>query len=70
MYKKLVLLLSFLSLIATQSFSQAPDIEKTFHESGKIYVVVAVLTIIFLGLIYFLVRMEKKITKLEKNNKQ
>lgn len=36
------------------------------RETGKIYVVYAVLSIIFVGIILFLMRLERKINKLEK----
>lgn len=35
------------------------------RETGKIYVVVGVILLIFLGLVWFLVRLERKLTKLE-----
>ena len=38
------------------------------RENGKIYVVVAVILTIFAGIILYLVRIDKKISKLEKNN--
>jgi hypothetical protein len=38
----------------------------TLRSNGKIYVVVAVLVTIFLGIIIYLVRLDKKITALEK----
>lgn len=36
-----------------------------FYSGGKIYVVVAVLLIIFLGIVFYLIRLERKINKLE-----
>jgi uncharacterized membrane protein len=38
----------------------------SMRSNGKIYVVVAVLTTILVGLIAYLVRLDKKISKLEK----
>ena len=38
------------------------------RENGKIYVVVAVILTIFAGIILYLIRIDKKIAKLEKNN--
>jgi hypothetical protein len=38
------------------------------RENGKIYVVVAVIVTIFAGIIFYLVRLDRKISKLEKNN--
>ncbi|WP_394803147.1 CcmD family protein [Membranihabitans marinus] len=36
------------------------------HSMGKMYVVVAVILVILLGLFYYLYSLEKKISKLEK----
>jgi|TARA_B110000908_G_C10196219_1_gene423049 CcmD family protein len=45
--------------------AQTP-VDDFFYQSGKIYVVVAILVIIFSLLAFYLVRLDKKITKLEK----
>jgi amino acid transporter len=68
-YKALLILISFLSLMGTKALAQDSAIERTFHESGKINVVVAVVVVIFIGLIYYFVRLEKKISKIEKDSK-
>ncbi len=39
------------------------------RETGKIYVVVATLLVIFLGIVGYLVRLERKLTKLEHQTK-
>ena len=39
------------------------------RSKGKIYVVVAVLVTIFIGIILYLIRLDRKITKLEKETK-
>ena len=44
------------------------EMADVMHENGKIYVVVAVILTIFAGIILYLVRIDKKISKLEKNN--
>ena len=44
------------------------EMADVMHENGKIYVVVAVILTIFAGIILYLVRIDKKIAKLEKNN--
>ncbi len=52
------------------SFSQnAPDISSMdiMKSSGKIYVVVAVVLIILLGLFFYVWRLDKKISALEQN---
>jgi CcmD family protein len=60
-----ITLFTFLSNIAV-SQSNKSGIEQTFHESGKINVVVAVLVVIFVGIVYYLIKMNHKISKLEK----
>ncbi|MFT4092292.1 MAG: CcmD family protein [Niabella sp.] len=61
---RFLLMLSFLvPLIAN-----AQNDKNLMYSSGRIYVVIAVLLIILLGLILYLVRIEKKIKKLEKEN--
>jgi uncharacterized membrane protein YcjF (UPF0283 family) len=41
-----------------------------FYQNQKIYVVVAVLLIIFLLLIIYLIRLDRKITQIEKNQNE
>ena len=66
------LLLSLLLLLAN-SIVFAQDNEsgtsQLMRSNGKIYVVVAVLTAIFLGIIIYLIRLDTKLTKLEKETK-
>jgi len=38
------------------------------RSNGRIYVVVAVVVLILLGLFLYLVRLDKKMTKIEKNS--
>ncbi|MBL7725819.1 MAG: hypothetical protein JNK27_16895 [Chitinophagaceae bacterium] len=67
--KKITMLLAtfFLSLItfAQDKKTEMADIMK---ENGRIYVVVAVLLTILIGLILYIVRLDKKISRLEKEN--
>ena len=60
--------LLFLLAMTVSTFSQAQEetMANTMRSNGKIYVVVAVLTTILVGLIAYLVRLDKKISKLEK----
>ena len=73
--KNLNLLLIFLIMVLsdTQVFAQdvGENIEMadSLRESGKIYVVVAVLSVIFLGLSVFLFTMDRRIRNIEKNQK-
>ncbi len=65
----LVLAFLFNSLI---SFSQEKQsgIGEVMRSNGRIYVVLGVMLIILLGIILYLVRLEKKINRLEKEQKQ
>lgn len=55
------------SLAATAQESQ-PEMADVMRSNGKIYVVVLVLATIFAGIIAYLVRLDRKITKIEKHN--
>ena len=61
----------FSALFATLAlFAQQPsstvEMADTFRSNGKIYVVVAVMLTIFAGIILYLVRLDRKVSKLEK----
>jgi len=62
---KFILLLLAIMFYST-SQAQEETMANTMRSNGKIYVVVAVLTTILVGLIAYLVRLDKKISKLEK----
>lgn len=70
MIKKILSLL----FICVSLFSQAqqmvlsndgPQMADTFREEGKIYVVIAVIAIVFLSLVGFLIYIERKLKKIE-----
>jgi uncharacterized membrane protein len=69
---KKILLMLLLSLSVTMSFAQDNKTEMAdlMRSNGRIYVVVAVVVTILIGLILYLFRLDKKISKLEKDNKQ
>lgn len=66
---------ALLSLFFAASFlvlrAQQPDVEMAdaMRRDGKIYVVVAVVLTIFAGIVIYLIRLDRKITKLEKEAK-
>jgi hypothetical protein len=64
------LILSFLFiLISFPLLAQSPDgveMADLLRSNGKIYVVVAVLATIFIGLVIYLVIIDKKLSRLEK----
>jgi len=64
---KSILLLIVITLSTNNLFaSEGNGFENLMIESGKIYVVVGVLTIILCGIFFYLFRLEKKIKHLEK----
>lgn len=71
MIRKVLLstLLFFINFFAfAQDTAQSADMADTMRSNGKIYVVVAVILTIFAGLIIYLVRLDKKLTRLEKED--
>jgi len=55
------------------SFAQSDtgvEMATGLRSSGKIYVVVAVLVVIFLGITLYLVSIDKKVSRLEKQQKK
>jgi hypothetical protein len=63
--------ISIMLLFVTTAIAKAqdtqPEMADAMRANGKIYVVVLVLATIFAGIILYLVRLDRKITKLEKN---
>ncbi len=67
------LLLSFFFIISglvlfAQDTSNGVEMADALRQNGKIYVVVAVILAIFTGIIIYLIRLDRKISKLEKNH--
>lgn len=59
-------------MLFTAALAQAqeaqPEMADIMRSNGKIYVVVLVLATIFAGIIAYLVRLDRKITRIEKNS--
>lgn len=55
-----------LSLTAAAQDTEKGAVNQFFRSEGKIYVVVGVLVIIFTGIVLYLVRLERRLKKLEK----
>ena len=69
MIKKITyLILTFVTVLTNPSFAQETALSRTFHESGKINVVIAIVVVIFIGLIIYLIKLDKKISKIEKES--
>ena len=65
----LLLLLALLLPVlhaAAQSPAGQPEMADTLRQSGKIYVVVAVITVVLAGLLFFLISLDRKLSRLEK----
>ncbi len=63
-----IIMLFSLTALADNPTSLALD--DFFYQNQKIYVVVAILVIIFLLLVGYLIRLDQKISKLEKNQNE
>jgi hypothetical protein len=71
-YKKIFYLLFFFALSITvfgQNGNQPVQMADTMRSNGRIFVVVAVMLTILIGLILYIVRLDRKIGKLEKEIK-
>jgi CcmD family protein len=55
-------------LVSLPTFAQN-QVEEFFRTDDKFYVVVAVLAIIVAGLLFYVIRLDRKVTNLEKNIK-
>ncbi len=59
---------SFFLLLQGAALAQSETVEmaETMRSNGKIYVVLAVVLTIFAGIILYLIRLDRKLSKLEK----
>ncbi len=62
----LTILIMGISTIFSVAQEATPEMADTMRSNGKIYIVVLVLATIFAGIIAYLVRLDRKISKLEK----
>jgi hydrogenase-4 membrane subunit HyfE len=69
MYKRIIFSLLLLSMYSAV-FAQQPEMAFDMRSSGKIYVVVAVLAVIFIGLFIHLILLDRRISRLEKARKE
>lgn len=72
MKHKLILLLAALlsSFVSqAQSMNSEPQMADSFRSDGKIYVVISVISIVFICLIAYLIYIDIKLKKLENRNK-
>jgi CcmD family protein len=65
--KRFLLLLLFVILVTIpQTFAQNVEMAEGLRSSGKIYVVVGVLCIIFIAIVGYLISIDNKLNKLKK----
>lgn len=57
--------------LSLQAQSRMPEVEMAdaLRANGKIYVVVVILSIIFIGIVGYLITIDRKLNKLEKGEK-
>lgn len=60
-------LLSVLSI--AQTSPDQVEMADVMHVNGKIYVVVSVLAVVFAGIVFYLVSIDRKVNKMEKRMK-
>lgn len=68
--KKLLSLLMCLLIVGVAFAQNDVAMADTMRSNGKIYVVVGVLMIIFIGLVFYMISLDRKISKLEKKDKE
>jgi len=68
--RTLSLLLFIFSMVSAATAQEKVDMADAMRSNGKIYVVVTVLTVILIGLFIFLISIDRKVSKLEKQNRK
>lgn len=69
MKKSVVLLFSFLFLFHHVVTAQSVQMADELRQSGKIYVVVGTIALIFIGILVYLVLIDRRLSKIEKDQK-
>ena len=64
--KKIIYSILFCLFTVSNSFAQEVEMANIMRSNGKIYVVVSVIAIIFIGLMIYLFRIDQRVKKLEK----
>lgn len=67
--KKYLLMICIALLSMSQLMAQGVEMATKLRSEGKIYVVVGVMLIIFLGVAIYLFSLDRRITKIEKHDK-
>lgn len=64
---KIIPLIGFF-LLTILSYGQEADMADEMRGNGKIYVVVAVMLVILLGLLFYLISIDRKLNRIEKEH--
>jgi Na+/proline symporter len=67
--RMLLMAMAILPLVSLAQPQQSAEMADAMRANGKIYVVVAVLLTILAGLLFYVYRLDRKISSLEKNTK-
>ncbi len=65
-----LLLLTATAAVAQTAGTDAPEMADGLRQSGKIYVVVAAVVVIVAGLLFYLISLDRKVSKLEQEIKK
>ncbi|HCN82058.1 MAG TPA: CcmD family protein [Sphingobacteriaceae bacterium] len=68
MKKLLTILFVFMSTLQLMAQSEDVEMATGLRSSGKIYVVVLIVSVIFIGLAIYLFSIDRRVKKLEKEN--
>lgn len=68
MKKLLTILFIFMSTLQLMAQSEDVEMATGLRSSGKIYVVVLIVSVIFIGLAIYLFSIDRRVKKLEKEN--
>lgn len=66
-FVKIFFLLLALSIQTVSAQRQQPEMADVMRSNGKIYVVVAIIVIVLIGLVGYLFTLDRKITRLERD---
>ena len=70
LFSLITLLLISATMFAQDTIANEPEMADKLYADGRIYVVVAVVATIFAGIIVYLINIDSKISKLEKQLKK
>jgi len=65
--RKIISFCGLALLLPVLASAQSTEMDSVMVRNGKIYVVVAVLAVILIGIILYLISMERRLKKLEKH---